>query len=178
MDVTIIGLDHRVQWKDPTGELQMLLEGLVRQSRVDLIAEEAYKLPTTVGFRLACRANLPWVDVDMNDTERLESRINDELKNRPQRPLFDGKKVAVSYLPHADAIREAYWVNRLMQHNVSSPLVICDLLHLSPFASKLRNKGCTVKEQNVCDEDWNKNRFGPRKVVEENGERWCEFSVE
>ncbi|MGO8813457.1 MAG: hypothetical protein ACLQVG_02155 [Terriglobia bacterium] len=178
MDVTIIGLDHRVQWKDPTGDLQMLLEGLVRDSRVELIAEEAYKLPTTVGFRLACRANLPWVDIDMNDTERLQAGIDDELKKRRQRPLFDKKMVEVEYLAHADGVREAHWVRQLMQHHVSSALVICDLLHLSPFASKLRDKGCTVKERNVCDEDWYMNRFGPRKVVEENGERWGQFSVE
>jgi hypothetical protein len=178
MDATIIGLNHRVQWKDPSGELHMVLEGLVRESHVQLIAEEAYQLPTTVGFRLACRANLPWVDVDMNDTERLQAGIAEELKKRTQRPLFDGKRVAVSYLPHADGVREAHWVNRLMQHRVSSALVICNLLHLGPFAGKLRSKGCTVNERNVCDEKWHMDVVGPCKIVEGNGERWCEFSVE
>ena len=123
------------------GRPPTLLEGLVRESRVELIAEEAYKLPTTVGFRLACRANLPWVDIDMNDTERLQAGIDDELKNRPERPLFDRNKVAVSYLAHADGIREGHWVNRLMQHYVSSALVTCHILHLCPFAQSSGTRG-------------------------------------
>jgi hypothetical protein len=180
LDVTVIGLDHRVQWKDPTGELQVLLERLVGESRVELIAEEAYKLPTTVGFRLACRANMPWVDIEMNDTERQQAGIYDELNKRPSGPLLKDDRSMVPterYLPHADDVREAHWVNRVMQHHVSSALVICGVLHLVPFAAKLRSKGCTVKERNVCNESWYKNAFGACKVVEENGERWCEFPV-
>ncbi len=177
MDVTIIGLHHTVQWKDPTGEFQTLLEDLVREYRVQLIAEEAYKLPTTVGCRLAYRANLQWVEIDLTDTERLQAGVEDELNNRPHRPLFDGNKVAVSYLANADGVREAHWVNRVMQHHVSSALVICGVLHLSPLAAKFTNSGCIVKELNVCDQDWYKNAFGPCKIVEENGTRWCELSV-
>jgi hypothetical protein len=51
--ITLLALGHRVQWEDPTGDLHNLLLELATNSKIDLIAEEADKLPTTVGQRLA-----------------------------------------------------------------------------------------------------------------------------
>ena len=180
LDVTLLGLAHRVQWEDQTGDLQALLERLVEESHVELIAEEANKLPTTIGFRLACRINKPWIDIDMDDAEALRAGIYEELNRRPQGPLpKDGGTMVttIEYLPHADGVRETYWVKRLMQHRVSSALVLCGLLHLSPFSAKLREKGCVVTELNLCDLDWYKKAFGVWRVVEEAGRRSCELSV-
>ena len=178
MNVTVIGTDHKAQWADPTGDFQELLQRLVREADVKLIAEEAYKLPTTVGFRVACRANLPWLDFDMDDSERLRAGIYEELNSRPSGPVIkeDGTMApAESYLPHADGIREAHWVKRLMRHEINSAVVICGVLHLSPLAARLRNAGCTVKERNMCEETWYQNKFGRCKIMEENGRRWFEF---
>ena len=178
MNVTIIGLNHRVQWEDPTGDLQNLIDRVVEDRRVELIAEEAYKLPTTVGFRVACRANKPWIEIDMSDSERLQVGLCDELESRSSPDWKDdGSMVTVvNYLPHADGVREAHWLKTILNHHVNSELVICGLLHMTPFAEKLRQKGCTVNESiNVCDLDWCKRRFGPCEVMEVNGRRWCEI---
>jgi hypothetical protein len=90
--VTIFGLPHRVQWEDPTGDLSELIERTVETSSVKLIAEEAYTLATTAGFRVACRLNLPWIQIDMNDCERLAAGIKEELRDPPvlrQKPIRD-----------------------------------------------------------------------------------------
>jgi len=180
LKVILIGLDHRTQWEDRTGDLRALLARIVGECGVELIAEEAYKLPTTIGFRLACRTNIPWIDIDMTDAETQEAGIREELTGRPHGPLLkgDGKMVdTVGYLPHADALREEHWTKKVIQYRVSSSLSLCGLLHLGPFAAKLRSRGCTVNELNVCDQDWYKQAFGSCQVVEENGRRWCEFPV-
>jgi hypothetical protein len=158
----------------------MLLERLIKERGVKLIAEEAYKLPTTTGFRLACRADIPWIDVDMTDAERREAAIYDELNKRPSGPLLnDGSMLqTVSYLPCADGVREEHWVKRVMEHRVDSALIVCGLLHMSPLAEKLTKHGCHVPEPtNVCDQGWYVKTFGPCQVVEENGRRWCEYPV-
>jgi hypothetical protein len=113
----------------------------------------------------------------MDDTERKDAGIDDELKNRPSEPRWkNGIMVSMQwYLPNADAIRETHWVKRLIQHQVQSALVLCGALHLSPFAAKLSAKGYVVEELNVCELDWYRKKFGRCQVVEQNGERWCEF---
>jgi hypothetical protein len=175
--ITVLALGHRVQWEDPTGDLHKLLLELVTQSSVNLIAEEAHKLPTTVGQRLAHQLGKPWMNIDMDDTERKDAGIDDELKNHPSEPRWkNGIMVSMEYyLPNADGIRETYWVKRLLQYQVQSALVLCGALHLSPFTIKLRAKGYVIEEVNACDLDWYRKRFGRYQIVEKDGDRWCEF---
>jgi len=179
VDVTLIGLDHDLQWRDPTGDLQILLEDLIRNSHVDLIAEEAYRLPTTVAQRLACRQGMPWVDIDMNEEERQRAGIYEESKKGSVAPLIeDGQTVGVvgRYLNQVEEVRENYWVSRILAQKVGSALVVCGSLHLDPLANKLRQRGCTVRRVEVWKCDWYVKRSGTFRIIEnERGERWFEL---
>jgi hypothetical protein len=179
MDVILVGVDHDVQWRDPTGNLQTLLADLIGKSRVDLIAEEAYRLPTTVAQRLACRLGKPWIDVDMNEEQRRREGIYEEAKKNSVCPLIeDGQMVGVMgrYLEHVEQIRENYWVSRILAQKVGSALVVCGSLHVGPFAIKLRQRGCSVQEVEVWKCDWYIRHFGAFTITEnERGERLFEL---
>jgi hypothetical protein len=60
--ITIIALHHKLQWRDTdAGDLESLLTKVLEgDPSIELIAEEANKLPTTVGQRIAFRFNTPW----------------------------------------------------------------------------------------------------------------------
>jgi hypothetical protein len=73
--VTIIGLNHELQWKDATGDLQRLLLDRIKNSNIDLIAEEASGLPTTIAQRLACKLNKPWVNIDLSKADKILAGI-------------------------------------------------------------------------------------------------------
>jgi hypothetical protein len=180
MRVLILGVDHDLQCKDPTGNFLRVLQERLRDSDVELIAEEATKLPTTVGQRLACRINVPWLNMDMDDAERKEAGIFDELNGRWFGPLMgdddpDGS-YASGYLPRADGLREEYWVSRVARQKVMSAIMVCGFMHLSPLAKKLRNCGCSVEELNVCGLDWYIANTGRWTLIEGvNGQRHSEF---
>lgn len=170
-------MNHELQWKDPTGDFRRFLVGLVEESKAELIAEEAYSLPTTVGQRLACRMDRPWMDVDMDHTARVEAGICEELKKRPCGPLFDGQGnpagEAFGYLPHADQIREEHWVRRILERRVGSVIVVCGPLHVAPLAEKLRSKGQGVKEIKAWEFGWYISLYGMLEISEQDGNRWC-----
>src|SRR6266852_4754734 len=84
---TIVGLNHELQWKDATGDLQRLLADRITNSSVDLIVEEATGLPTTVAQRLSCRLNKPWMNIDLSEAEKILAGIKEELDQRPSPPL-------------------------------------------------------------------------------------------
>jgi hypothetical protein len=177
LHIKIVGLDHVLQWKDTDEKhLQSLLSTLFGASpRVELIAEEAYKLPTTVAQRLACRLNIPWKEVDMDDLERQRAGIHDALQTRGGSPLMDDDDgYTMSYLEQADELREQNWVDKIRRYRVQSVIFLCGLLHLTTVATKFRTRGWDVQEINICDLDWYKSRFGTLTVLEEAGQRWCE----
>lgn len=140
-------------------------------SDFELIAEEAYNLPTTVGHRLACRLNKPWLNVDMDEAGRKEAGIYEELCGRHYHPLLEDddppRSCAYYYLAHADGVREDYWVSQLAGQRVSSAIMVCGLAHLSPLAKKFRNLSWDVEELNVCELDWYIANFGTVKVIED-----------
>lgn len=70
--ITIIAVHHKLQWRDTdAGHLESILAKILEgDPTVELIAEEANKLPTTVGQRIAFRFNKPWANVDMDEIER------------------------------------------------------------------------------------------------------------
>ncbi len=65
--ITIIALHHKLQWRDTdAGDLESLLTKVLdADPSIELIAEEANKLSTTVGQGIAFRFNKPWANVDM-----------------------------------------------------------------------------------------------------------------
>ena len=175
VDAILIGLDHNVQWRDPTGDFQKLLENELIKSPVDLVAEEAYSLPTTVAQRLACRLGLPWIDMDMNDEERRRAGIYEDSKKDSLSPLFEnGEIVGVvgRYSTHIEEVRENFWISRIFAQRVSTVLAICGSLHLAPLAKKLSKVMCVVREVEVWKQDWYVRRFGTFRTIETEEGEW------
>jgi hypothetical protein len=109
MKITLLSLNHDVQWKDPTGDLYRILSKLLANSQIDLIAEEAFGLPTTVAQRLACKLDKPWIQIDMSTVERKLAGIYEALIERRSEPIDPCKNIGSLslYLPN-DAIRSCH----------------------------------------------------------------------
>ena len=80
MKIILLSLNHELQWKDPTGDLRRILSELLATLQIDLIAEEAFGLPSTVGQRLACKLDKPWIDIDMSTAERRLAGIGEPIE--------------------------------------------------------------------------------------------------
>jgi hypothetical protein len=174
--ITIVGLDHHLQWKDTeAGHLRSAISDvLARDSTVGLIAEEANALPTTVGMRVAFHFNKPWANVEMDRSERWSRGLPARIIRRSA-PLDDGSDGGKQYYSQDfDPIREDFWLSQIKGYGIDRVLFICGLLHLDTVAAKFSTDGWDVEEINVCSEPWYVERFGTFTVVEENGERWCE----
>jgi hypothetical protein len=175
--VTIIGLNHELQWKDATGDLQRLLADRIANTSVDLIVEEASGLPTTVAQRLALGQNKPWMNMDLDKAERILAGIKEELDKRPFEPIDPSANAGgrYQYLPRADGIRETEWVRRILRLRVKALICLCGFIHVGPFTKKLEENGYNVEQLNVSELEWFKNQFGTYQIVEEDGRRWCEI---
>lgn len=162
----------------PDRRLRAAARSRARNSDFDLIAEEAHKLPTTVGQRLACRLNLPWLNIDMDDIQRKEAGISGKSIDRRPAPLeeFDapaGSSISY-YLEYEDGAREQHWLTKVKAQKVNSAIIICGLMHVAPLSKKVQDLGWSVEELNVCEMPWFTSNFGTVKAVEENGQRYCE----
>jgi hypothetical protein len=176
MKITLLGLNHDLQWKDPTGDLRRIVSELLSGSQIDLIAEEASGLPTTIAQRLACKLDKPWVEIDMSAADRKLARIYKRLTERPTSPIgvpSIGRRE--DYLPREDGIRETEWVTRILHQNVDAALCLCGLLHADPFKQKLENRGCSVEHINLTEEAWFKKLYGSYRIVARDCERWLEI---
>lgn len=178
-NVTAIGLDHSLQQEDPTGDLRKLLHTVFLNSRADLVGEEAHLMPSTVAKQVASDVGIPWLNVDMDLAQRIQAGIDQELAGREWGPVFKAGNAAPvgmrgCYLPHADGIREEYWISQILKRDFNSAVMLCGGLHLSPLARKLRERGFRVDQMNVCEQEWYRNRFGTLQIFERNGERWYE----
>jgi hypothetical protein len=178
MKVILLGLNHELQWKDPTGDLRKLLDQQLKNSSIGLVAEEARSLPTTVAQRLASQYDKPWMDMDLSSADLKLAGIYDELQNRRYLPIdpsvCSGRRD--EYLPNADGIRETEWVRRILLLRIDVVLCLCGFLHVDPFKQKLEEKGCSVEYLDVITTPWFKQDYGTYRIVEENGTRWCEIT--
>jgi hypothetical protein len=175
--ITLLSLNHELQWKDPTGDLHRILSELLATSTIDLIAEEAFGLPTTVAQRLACKLDKPWIQIDMSIAERKLAGIYDGLRARKHKidPFGIVPGESEQYLPREDRIRETEWVERITAKPVETVLCLCGFLHVEPFADKLKAKGCDVEHLNLTEQEWFRKLYRTYKIAEESGERWCEI---
>lgn len=180
MKITLLSLNHEIQWKDPTGDLRRILGELFGNSQTDLIAEEAFGLPTTVAQRIACRLDKPWIEIDMSIADRKLAGIHDALMKRRSEPIdpFNNIGSLSLYLRKEDGVRETVWVRRILRQPVDAVLCLCGFLHVDPFTQKLRAKGCDVEHLNLTEQQWFRKRYGIYSIVEEQGERWCEIRYE
>jgi len=175
--IILLGLNHEVQWEDPSGHLREILAAQINKSNVDLVAEEATGLPTTVAQRLACKLDKPWIDIDMSKADRKLAGIDDALADRQTHPIdpFENIGSCCLYLPHEDGIREAEWLSRILKRRASVVLCICGFMHVDPFTKKLEEKGCSVEQLKLTELPWFQDLYGKYSIVEENGQRWCEM---
>jgi hypothetical protein len=175
MKVTLIGVSHEVQWRDQTGYFRDVISKLI--GAVDLIAEESVGLPTTVAQRLAFKFDKPWIEIDMTIVERKLAGIYDALIARATPPIdaFHNIGMQCLYLPHEDGEREKEWLRRILRHRVDTVLCICGFMHIGPFAKKLEEKGCIIEHIWLTEEEWFQQLYGKYKMVEQNGQLWCEM---
>jgi hypothetical protein len=175
--VVLIGVGHGVQQRDHQGKLEGLLAERIGAASCDLIAEEATDLPTTVAQRVACRAGVPWVNMDMDRRERVLFGIHHELERRPFERILDGAGGYVeSYLPYADTIREIHWVAEIAKRNVRGVIALCGVLHLPSFSARLAGGEWEVEQLDLSVLDWYVRAFGQSKVVvDDDGTRRCEM---
>jgi hypothetical protein len=181
--IILFGVTHDLQWRDDTGDLRNILEQELAKSNIDLIAEEACGLPTTVAQRLAYKNDKPWIDIDLSIAERKLARIDEELKSRQYEPLnpSENNDVRILYLPNADGmIREVAWAERLLrlQRHVDVVLFLCGLFHVDPFKKKLEKHRWEVEVLDVTQEHWFQKQYGYFRIYEEDGKRWCEIRSE
>lgn len=178
MKITLVGLNHELQWKDPSGDLKRFLDQQFKNSSLGLVTEEARSLPTTVAQRLAWTYNTPWMDIDLSSADLKLAGIYDELQKRRSPPIdpSESSDCRVEYLPNADGIRETEWVRRILLQRVDVVLCLCGFLHVDPFKQKLEEKRCIVEYIDVVNTSWFKRSYGTYRIVEENGTRWCEIT--
>jgi hypothetical protein len=176
--VTILGVDHEVQRRDLTGDLRSLIEGLIDEAPVNLIAEEAKENEATIAQQIAQARSIRWSSVDTTLEDKTRLGIYDELMNRPKHLVFQGDMCLGErgrYLPHADAIREELWVSRIVESKADSAIFVCGLLHMQHVADKLAAQGCMVFQINVCENNWYKEQYGEVKLFEDSdGNLWYE----
>jgi hypothetical protein len=177
MKIILLGLNHELQWRDPTGGLKRLLGQQFQSSCIGLVAEEARGLPTTVAQRLASQYEKPWMDIDLSSADLKLAGIYDELQNRRREPIdpTESRDYLLEYLPNADGIRETEWVRRILLRRVEVVLCLCGFLHVDPFAKKLEEQRYSVERLDVVNSAWFKEIYGTYRIVEKDDARWCEI---
>jgi hypothetical protein len=175
--ITLLSLNHELQWKDPTGGLRRILSELLARPEIELVAEEACGLPTTVAQRLTYKLNKPWIEIDMSIPERKLAGIHQALMDRRSAPIdpFSNIGSLSLYLPKEDGIRETEWVTRILRQRVDGVVCLCGFLHIEPFTQKLGKFGCTVEHVNLVEQEWFRRLYGTYRIIEEDGKRWCEI---
>jgi hypothetical protein len=176
--VTILGVDHELQQQDATGDFRKMLEGIIDEHPVHLIAEEAKQNYSTIPRQVAESRSIDWLGVDTTPEDKIRLGIADELTNRPGDLLFDENTnygVTGMYLPNADGIREALWVSRTLESRAEAAIFVCGMLHLQKMADRFVSAGCEVIQTNVCETEWYKQNYATlRLVTDERGNVWYE----
>jgi hypothetical protein len=172
--IILLDINHEVQWKDPSGHLHDILADLMGKRSVDLVAEEATGMPTTVAQRLACKLDKPWIEIDLSKADRKLLGIDVALENRKTFPLTSDAGSRTEYLPKEDGMREEEWLRRILRQSPGVVLCLCGYMHLGPFTEKLATKGCDVERVELAQQPWFQRLYGNYNVVEEDGKRWFE----
>jgi hypothetical protein len=176
--VTILGVDHELQNVDATGDFRKMLEGMIDEGLVHLIAEEAKQNYPTIPRRVAESRSIDWLGVDTTLEDKNRLGITDELTNRPTDLLFDESTnfgAKGMYLPNADGLREELWVLRTLESRSEAAIFVCGMLHLQKLAERFISAGCEVVQINVCDTEWYRQNYGTLKLLtDDDGNLWYE----
>ena len=159
----LLGLDHTTQHLDDGGRLEAIIRGLCQKHDFDLIAEEwGTEEPTsiveTVARKVSVSVSIDWLNIEMCDAMKEELGILAVLRLRThprftmEGPVYETPEA--TYFPHADGLREEYWLSKLQAAQAKCPLVICGLIHVRPFSKRLEDVGFVVETSLLCDHAW------------------------
>jgi hypothetical protein len=138
--------------------LREFLQVHLIERKIAVIFEEQSPEKLTIARQLASQNDsaLPWQSINMTDDERRAAGIFDELRKRPYRHVWEDGPTPTLILDRipADAVREEFFVNQIIQVNDSDRevLVLLGNEHVTPVAEKLRAKGHSVDIQHF--EGW------------------------
>jgi hypothetical protein len=161
--VTVLGTLHALQGAEKRlGNVHdpvyvALLNQLMTSEAVDFIFEEASRLGPTIAEKLALEklAFGHYVDLDPARSERAEFGL--PLDSNEPHMIGAPPKVAFAHWQLLDvhAKREELWIKRIQQSEFKSALVICGLVHLLSFASRLQSAKFSVQAINYAN--WHRN---------------------
>jgi hypothetical protein len=174
--VTVLATLHVVQGAEKrVGNVQdpmyvALLDKLMVSEEVDFIFEEASGLGPTIAERLALDrlAFGHYADIDPARGERPDFGIP-AISSEPH---MIGAPPAVAFanwqILDVHARREDLWLKRMQQHDFQSALVICGLIHLLSFASRLQTANFSVQAINYANWQRQPARRMDASVFDEN----------
>jgi len=157
--VTVLGTLHALQGAEKRlGNVHdpvyvALLNQLMTSEAVDFIFEEASGLGPTIAEKLALEklAFGHYVDLDPARGDRAEFGL--PLDSHEPHMIGAPPKVAFAHWQLLDvhAKREELWIRRIQQSDFKSALVICGLVHLLSFASRLQTAKFSVQAINYAN---------------------------
>lgn len=165
MDYIVIGTDHSLQKSDckDTG-LRALLQAILRNCPVRLIAEEVKTSEDVQTFGRQLIGDSNWLSVDMGDQQRKDEGIYDALRSDvgPVRDPATGNDVRANlYRLSAEIKRENFWLDRIEKYceenGISEGTIVltCGHNHAQFVGEKLAHRGhrATVKEYFPYDKE-------------------------
>ena len=173
MKAFVLGLDHRIQFQDLDGHLELLIRQLHDEEAFDLIAEEwgsseEFANSQTVGKKLAVSPaiRIPWINIEMPVSIQESLGIRDALRRRTHGEFDEWTLTATTeipsttYLKRADELRERYWLCEVLKElPKESVFVTCGLIHVETFASKLAHAGFQIKQRSLCEYAWYRTKY-------------------
>jgi hypothetical protein len=140
MNFVLIGTDHRMQNSEAgfEGLLRAWLSKKYFEPLEDIAEEYHDKLGPSLGQRLALEHRLRWYNLDMTAEEKAKAGILVEQRSRPISEDY------LAYRVPSDEVREAAWVEKLLNSGSRTSLVICGYVHFDCLLKRLRRAGHSV----------------------------------
>jgi hypothetical protein len=161
LDYITVGTDHKLQKSDSTDTgLRDLLNAILRNNEVVLIAEEVETSKPVNTFGRELVGEDRWLSIDMNDQERKDAGIYDTTLHggAPVRDPRTGSDVqANEYHQVSEGKRENHWLDKieqwcrekgLMDETVvprnEAIVLVCGHNHLPLVGAKISTRGHSV----------------------------------
>jgi hypothetical protein len=130
--------------------LKELLHSILAGHKIATIFEEWPRNEMTIAHQFGNNKEpaIPWRNIDMTEDDRRAAGISDQLADRPERLVFGDGPMPERILDRvpSDAVREKFFVNRIVDENHSdgTVLVLLGNEHVAPVKEKLSAIGHTV----------------------------------
>jgi hypothetical protein len=137
IEYVLLGTSHFCQ---ESPDFACCVEDAIDRHTITLVAEEnPFNLPTGAQDR-ANQRHIPYLQIDLSHAEWAGYGIEREMRLREQ--YLQGQDVR---LLHADALREAVWLDRIAEVTQSGrALVVCGYLHTEYLAKLIEQRGGKV----------------------------------